>query len=135
MIRHAPRQGRDDTPHWLAARAGRLVLPYCERCGRFEWPARATCAVCDSPLVWRECAGTGTLLTWSVVHRAPSPEWAAQTPYVVAIVELDEGARFMSNMVDCDPAELACGQRVRARFVETTDPELGLVVFVPEAAR
>ena len=135
MIRPAPRNGREETPHWVAARAGRLVLPHCAHCGHFEWPARPTCATCAAPLVWRECAGTGTLLTWSVVHRAASPAWSGETPYVVAMVELDEGARLMSNIVECDPAHLACGQRVRARFVETTDPALGLVVFAPDPVR
>lgn len=133
MIRHAPRNGREETPHWKAARTGRLVLPYCDRCKRFEWPARSTCAVCASAVVWRECTGRGTLLTWSVVHRAPSPDWARETPYVVAMVQLDEGVRLMSNIIECQPARLTCGQRLRARFVETTDPELGLVVFAPEA--
>ncbi len=132
MIRPAPRKGREEMPHWLAARAGRLVLPWCAGCARFEWPARPTCAACGAPVAWRECAGTGTLLTWSVVHRAASPDWSAATPYVVALVELDEGARLMTNIVGCDPARLAVGERVRAQYVETTDPELGLVVFAPD---
>ena len=84
--------------------------------------------------MWRECAGTGTLVTYSVVHRAVTPEWKSEVPYVLAFIELDEGVRLLSNIVDCKLDALCCGLRVRCRFVETTDPELGLVLFVPDAS-
>ena len=133
MIRSAPRLGREATPHWKAAREGRLVLPYCTACDRYEWPPRASCAYCGGVSAWRECAGTGTVATYSIVHRAVTPEWKSEVPYVVAMIELDEGVRLLSNIVDCTLDALCCGLRVRCRFVETTDPELGLVLFVPDA--
>jgi uncharacterized OB-fold protein len=132
MIRSAPRLGREATPHWKAAREGRFVLPYCASCDRYEWPPRANCGRCTRVFGWRECAGTGAVVTYSVVHRAVTPEWKTEVPYVVAMIELDEGVRLLSNIVDCEPNTLRCGLRVRCRFVETTDPELGLVVFFPD---
>jgi uncharacterized OB-fold protein len=133
MIRSAPRAGREATPHWKAAREGRVVLPYCTSCNQFDWPPRANCARCAGVNGWRECTGTGSVVTYSVVHRAVTPQWKSEVPYVVAIVELDEGIKLLSNIVDCERSALCCGLRVRCRFVETTDPEMSLVVFAPDA--
>lgn len=130
MIRSAPRNGREATPHWHAARAGRLAMPFCD-CGHANWPAADLCPGCGAPPQWRDCAGTGTIVTFSIVRRPVQPEWQTEAPYVVALVALDEGPRLLTNIVDCDPETVAIGQRVTARFVETTDPELGLVVFRP----
>jgi uncharacterized OB-fold protein len=57
------------------------------------------------------------------------PEWKEGGPYVVAMIALDAGVRMLSNVVDCDPAAVACGARVAVGFVPTTDPALGLPVF------
>jgi uncharacterized OB-fold protein len=131
MIYSAPRSGRETTPHWQAANHGRLVMPYCRTCARFIWPAAITCHACGGALDWKECSGAGTVVTYSIVHRPVQPEWKDAAPYVVAIIELVEGVRLLSNVVDCSAEELRCGLPVCSRFVKTTDPELGLPVFSP----
>jgi len=131
MIHSAPRQGRESTPVWQAAKEGRLELPCCASCGKFEWPARRTCSACGEETQMRQCAGTGTLVTFSVIHRAVNPELNSAVPYVIAFVMLDEGVRIFTNIVDCDPATLQCGQPVRCRFEETKDPDLWVPVFAP----
>jgi uncharacterized OB-fold protein len=131
MIRSAPRNGREATPHWRAAREGRLVMPFCAGCGRLDWPPADQCPRCGGALIWRDCSGHGTIVTFSIVRRPVQPEWKDEVPYVVAFVALDEGPRLLSNIVDCDPETVAIGQRVTCAFVETTDPELGLPVFRP----
>lgn len=134
MIYSAPPNGREATPHWKAARQGRLVMPFCEACGVIAWPPAGACTRCRSALAWRECSGAGVVVTFSVVRRAVQPEWKDAVPYVVAFIDLDEGGRILSNIVDCDPADVRCGARVTARFVPTTDPELGLPVFYLQPA-
>ena len=130
MIRSAPRNGREATPHWRAAREGRLSMPFCA-CGHVNWPPADLCPGCGAVPQWRDCTGAGTIVTFAIVRRPVQPEWQSEVPYVVAFVALDEGPRLLSNIVDCDPETLAIGQRVVCRFVETTDPELGLPVFRP----
>lgn len=124
MIRSAPRNGREATPHWKAARAGVLLLPFCKTTGRSAWPPTSA-----DTLEWRECEGRGRIVAFSVVRRPVQPEWEDAVPYIVAMVELDVGVRMLSNVVDCVPETLRIGARVRVDFVETTDPELGLPVF------
>lgn len=131
MIYSAPRLDREATPHWKAAARGRLVMPFCADCGRSAWPPSRSCKACGSALVWKECSGEGAVASYSVVRRAVQPEWKEAAPYVVAIIELDEGPMLLSNVVDCEPARLHCGMRVQCRFVETTDPEIRLPVFFP----
>jgi len=131
-MRHAaPRPGREADPHWQAAREGRLALPFCPSCESYAWPPRMTCARGCGAMTWRDCAGTGRVHSFSVVHRAVNPEMADAVPYVVAFVALDEGPRLMTNLVDCDPAAVRCGQRVTARFEASADPDLWVPVFVP----
>ncbi len=63
------------------------------------------------------------------MRRAVQPEWKGKEPYVVALIRLDDGGRLFSNVIDCKPEDVRCGDRVTCTFVETTDPELGLPVF------
>lgn len=117
---------------WEAAGKGRLMLPFCPSCARFFWPPnQANCRNCGAPTEWRESAGNGRIASYSVVHRATNPAFAGEVPYVVAFVELEDGVRLMSNIVDCDPARLRVGQSVTVTFEDTDVPELGVPVFRP----
>jgi uncharacterized OB-fold protein len=129
MIYSAPRNGREATPHWKAAKERRLVMPVCEACGCVDWPPAEKCRRCGGAIRWDERDGGGRILTYSVVRRAVQPAWKAMVPYVVAFVELDGGGRLLSNVVDCTPDDVRIGARVTCDFVETSDPELGLPVF------
>ena len=77
-----------------------------------------------------ESPGVGTIYTFTVIRRAPLPAFAARVPYVLAFVDLDEGVRLVTNIVDCDPQSVRIGQRVRARF-EAIDDEHTVVLFAP----
>jgi hypothetical protein len=74
-----------------------------------------------------DSAGVGTVYSFTVVHRAPHPAFV--TPYVVAIVTLDEGFEMLANLA-CEPASVAIGQRVRVAFRALT-PEISLPLFAP----
>ena len=123
MSYSAPRNGREATPHWKAAREGRLELPFDKPTGRPVWPPG------DGELEWRECDGAGIIASFSIVRRPVQPEWQEKAPYCVAMIDLPSGHRLLSNVVDCDVEALHIGAPVRCAFVATSDPELGLPVF------
>lgn len=130
-----PRPVPETTPeteaYWEGASEGVLRLKRCTDCGvTFHYP-RALCPDCFSDATtWTESEGVGELYSFSIQEEARGwPEEAL--PHVLAYVELDEGPRMMSNVVDCDPADLAIGDRVEVRFVPTEDPDVSVPVFTP----
>lgn len=90
-------------PYWQALSEGRLVFQRCS-CGHAWLPARRHCPAClGSDLQWEQASGKGRLLSWVVYHTAYHEAFASRLPYNVAIVELDEGPRLITNMIDaCD---------------------------------
>ena len=98
---------------WQAAKDQKLLLKRCRACARFHWYPRAICPHCMSgETEWVEAAGEGTIYSFSVMERA-------ETPYAIAYVELAEGVRVMTNIVDCPFADIRIGQPVRVRFAPT----------------
>ncbi|HWP66137.1 MAG TPA: Zn-ribbon domain-containing OB-fold protein [Candidatus Limnocylindria bacterium] len=113
----------ETAPYWAAARRHVLELPYCTACGAFHYYPRATCPHClSSALEWRRVSGRGRLHTFTVVHRGPR-DFPLGTPYVLAVVELDEGPRLMTNLVGvpADPAAVRIGMPVEVTFVDLSD--------------
>ena len=108
----------DDTrPFWDAAREGRLLIKRCAACGRAHHYPRPFCPYCWSREVsWEQARGAGTVYTFSVVHKNDLPPFNERVPYVAAIVELDEGPRLMTNVVDCDLDDVAVGMPVEVTF-------------------
>ena len=94
------------------AKQGRLVLPRCTACGFVIWFPREICPECGSQDVdWFEASGSGSIYSCTVTRRIPG-SWGKAAPFVLAYVELDEGPRVMTNIVDCDPEQVAIGDRV-----------------------
>ncbi len=123
-------------PYWEAARRGELSLQRCEGCDVRIFPPRAHCPECGGDaLRWAPVSGRGTLYSYTVAHRPPHPAFADQLPLVVAIVELEEGPRMVTNLVDCDPSELEVGGAVVARFETIDDSDVALPVFSPSGGR
>ena len=117
-------------PFWEAAAAGRLALPHCTRCDTVVWYPRAHCPECGGGVVWQEASGGGAVYSFTVIRRGGTGPYADASPYVVAYVELDEGPRVMTNIVDCDVDEVAIGDRVRVVFAPAGDGA-ALVRFRP----
>lgn len=116
---------------WDAAREGRLLIRRCAECDRAHFYPRPFCPHCwSSDVSWVEASGRGTLYTWSVVHQNDLPPFNERVPYVAAIVELEEGPRMMTNIVDCDPDRLAVGMPVEVVFRPVAD-DVTLAVFRP----
>jgi hypothetical protein len=119
-------------PFWEAARRHQLVLPRCRACGRLHYHPRAACPFCLSgDLDWQPVSGRGRLTTFTVVHRG-LPNFPLGVPYVLAIVELDEGPRMMTNLVgvEPDPARLRIGMRVEVAFADVSE-QIALPHFRP----
>lgn len=122
----------DDTrPFWDACRRHALVVQRCAACGAFRHPPSPVCWRCRSfEHVWAPVAGTGTLFSYAVVHRAFLPELAAHVPYTVAVVALDDapGVRLVSNVVGVEPGALRVGLPVEVVFEDVT-PDVSLPRF------
>jgi len=109
----------DSRPYWEAARAHRLLLRHCRECAHTFFPPRNLCPRCWSGnLDWLEASGRGSVHSFTVMRRAPAPEFARRVPYVVALIDLDEGARTMANVVGDDALQVAIGDRVAVCFEE-----------------
>ena len=129
-----PRITPDTQPFWDALRERRLILPFCEECGRAHLPPGPVCPFCFSDrLAWRPATGTGTVSTWTVVHKAWFPAFADDVPYNVVQVELDEGPRLTASVVGTPNEQLAVGLRVVIDF-DHAAPEITLPRFRPAEA-
>lgn len=116
---------------WLAAREHRLVMQQCSACGTIPWPPKRICPGCLKPMspdAWQEIAQTGTIWSFSIYHRAFHPGFADRIPYNVAIVKLDAGPMFVTNVTG--GGEVTIGLRVKAHFCEES-PDVTLVRFAP----
>jgi uncharacterized OB-fold protein len=112
----------DSESFWNAARAGRLQIQRCKDCTRHIFYPRVLCPNCHSDrLELVTSAGTGTVYSYTIARRPASPAFAAQVPYVVVLVDLDEGVRMLSNLIVDDLTAVRIGARVRVRFEDVTD--------------
>ena len=119
-------------PFWEATRRHELWLQRCRACGAYVFYPRAACQRClGAELEWRRVSGRGRLHTFTVVHRG-ARNFPLPAPYVIAIVELDEGPRMMTNLVGIvpDPAKIAIGMAVEVVF-EDVSSEIALPRFRP----
>lgn len=110
-------------PFWEAALEGRLVLQRCASCGRYQFYPRPFCLACgDGAVEWVDAAGRGTVYSITTVRMSVLPD--LEPPYDVALVELDEGPRFLGRT---STAGIAIGERVRAEWAR--DGEKPILMF------
>lgn len=96
----------DTQPFWDAVAERRLVVPRCASCSKWIWQPRPVCPRCHAPdPPWTEVAGRGRVASWTVIHPPVLPVWADKLPFVVMLVELEEGVRILGQLVD-DRGEL-----------------------------
>ena len=119
--------------YWEKCKTHELWLRHCRSCDRAYFYPRDICPMCFSrDTDWVQCSGRGTLHTFSIVHRGPTPAFRDQAPYVAAIVELDEGVRMPTNLVEVepDPGVVKVGMAVEVVF-EDLDDNISLPKFRP----
>lgn len=109
-------------PFWTATREQRLVIQWCSRCDRgIHYPRHACPSCMGDDLTWREASGDGVVHAVTVLHVAAAPWMADRTPYVVALIDLVEGVRMLSNIDTESHTGVAVGQRVRVSWRELSD--------------
>jgi uncharacterized protein len=113
-------------PFWDAAKEERLVVSKCTNCGTFRLPPSPFCFVCQHrEIEWIELAGTGHIVSYTVVRHPLHPDLAAACPYVSGIVELDgtqgAGARMLVNIIDCDPDKVRIDDPVEIVWEHVND--------------
>ncbi|MEM5400330.1 Zn-ribbon domain-containing OB-fold protein [Paraburkholderia unamae] len=119
-----PRLLPEALPFWEAAKEGRLLLKRCAACGETHYYPRDICPHClSADTEWVESAGQGTIYSHSTMGKEDAR-------YTLAYVTLDEGVTMLTNLVDCDPAALAIGQRVRVTF-KPSDGGYPVAMFTP----
>jgi len=103
-----------DRPYWEAMAGGTLTFQQCRNCGHKWLPPREECPSCLSPdHDWTPASGRGKLVSWVVYHHSFNEITKDWIPYNVAIVELEEGPRLISNIVDAENDALEAGQTLR----------------------
>jgi uncharacterized protein len=131
-LRALPRPDHASRHYWQRAADGQLVVQRCVECGQYQFYPRALCASCAGDTEWVDASGRGTLYTYTVIRQNRSEAFAALSPYAVGIVELDEGVRMMSNIVDCDVDDLRVGMALEVLLLKASD-DVGLPFWRPAA--
>jgi uncharacterized OB-fold protein len=121
---------QDTEPYLSAALEGRLVVQRCDSCAEHQLYGRAICKYCGGDLTWVDASGRANVASWTVIRQNHSRPWRDMLPYVVALVDLEEGVRLMTNIVGCDPDAVFIGMPVVVRFENISD-QAAIALFEP----
>ena len=125
----------DNENFWEGAKDHRFLLYQCQNCKAYYYPA-IQCTFClelTPPMHWVAASGRGRLFTWIVMHREYHEGFAEDAPYNVALVELEEGPYYLTNIVDCPSSDLQQDMEVVVTFDDVTE-EITLPKFKPKVA-
>lgn len=120
-------------PFWEAAKEGKFVFQHCSECGTFQSYPRPWCTECGSEeLGWKEVSGEGTVYSYTIPRQVVDnvPAFQEKIPFVFAVVQLNEGPRFYSNVVGIRPEHVEIGMKVRLTF-EAVSADMSLPKFRP----
>lgn len=118
-------------PFWESARQHKLMIQKCNDCGRNIFYPRKQCPECWSVnLGWFQASGKAKIYSYSVTMAGVEERFAEDLPYILALVDLEEGIRMMTNIVDCKPDEVYIGMDVKVFFKDVTE-EFSLPMFRP----
>lgn len=106
-------------PFFEGLKQNRLLIPYCKSCGKAHFYPRSACPHCwsEEDYDWREAKGSGVVHTFTIVRNNPPPAFVPLLPFPIAIIELDEGVRLLSNIVG-EYEDTSIGDNVQVEFVE-----------------
>ena len=125
-----PRPDGDTLPFWQGCREGTLRFQRCTDCGRVRWPASFLCPECHGTAAeWEPSSGRGAIYSYVVYHVAFHPGFREDLPYVVALVDLEEGPRMLSNIRGCPPEKVYIEMPVELSWESRDD--FSLPVFRP----
>lgn len=123
----------ESKPYWDGMKESKLMLPKCQDCGQVHFYPRVFCPACHSRnLTWIQGSGKGKLYSFAILQRPFNRAVKVPTPYVLAMVELEEGPRMMSVLVNVapDPAVVKCDMPVEIVYKKLTD-EATIPLFQP----
>lgn len=128
-----PVPSAESQAYWDGLRDGKLLMPRCDACGKYWFPPSLLCPHCNATKwTWTSTSGRGRIFSYVVYHRVYHPGFADEVPYAVAVIELDEGPRMVSNVIGIAPDKLACDLRVEVVYQPITDT-ITLPKFKPAA--
>ena len=120
-------------PYWDGLKEHKLMLPKCQDCGKPFFYPRVLCPNCHSRnITWVQASGKGKLFSFEIVHQQLNRRFKIPTPFVLAMIELDEGPRLMSNLINVepDPAHVKCDMPVEVVYEQVTD-DVTIPLFQP----
>ena len=117
-----PQPSIETEPFWAGVQEHKLLIPKCDACGTISFPPTVACGACEkTAFTWTQMSGNGKVYSFVVYHRVYHPAFKDKVPYVVAVVELDEGPRIISNIVNMPIAEVTCEMPVRVVYADQRD--------------
>ncbi len=117
-----PEPAPESVPYWEAARQHRLELPRCNACRKFWFPPSQSCPHClAAEFTFKPVSGRGKVYSFVTFHRVYHPAFANEVPYVVALVELEEGPRLLTNIVGVKPEAVTCDMPVNVVFDDVAE--------------
>jgi hypothetical protein len=129
-----PIPSAESKPYWDGLRERKLMMPRCDDCKGWWFPPSLLCPHCNSKAwSWTQTSGRARIFSYVVYHRVYHPAFAQEVPYAVAVIELDEGPRMISNVIDIAPDKLECDMRVEVAYQPVTDA-ITLAKFRPVSA-
>jgi len=118
-------------PFWEGTKKHKLVIQRCKDCGEFRFYPRTACIYCLSENTeWVEVSGKAKVYSFTIAHRPARPAFANDVPYNIAVIELEEGVRMTSNIVECENDDIKVDMPVEVVFDDVTD-EITLPRFKP----
>jgi uncharacterized OB-fold protein len=130
-IKPLPELDKINRPYWEAAKLHKLVLQRCQQCGNYRFPPVEICPYChSSQMDWMRASEYGKVYTWTVIHQAFHLAFTGEVPYAVVAVELEEGPRLITNLVNCKLEEIQVDMPVEVVFRDVTE-EITLIFFQP----
>ncbi len=132
MERPIPEPTPTTAPFWAALREHRLCMQYSPSSDRYIFYPRVLApGTLADDLEWREVSGRGVVYTFTVATRPTAPAWEDALPQLLAVVELDEGPRLPTELVDVAPEDIRVGLRVRAVYEDRLDEGVTMLRFAP----
>ncbi|HBP14132.1 MAG TPA: acyl dehydratase [Gammaproteobacteria bacterium] len=122
LVKPIPRPSSTTRPFWDGLNERKVQIQRCDACDSWVFYPRTRCPSClGNQLVWHEVSGRGVLYTYTLARQPTAPHFADETPQQLAVVELDEGVRMTSTLVNVEPSDIVIGMRLRPYFDQVSD--------------
>jgi|SRR5699024_115737 len=124
ILKPIPKIDNDSKVFWDGCNDGKLLIQYCNDCNRYIYYPRICCPHCmSSNFEWKESNGRGRVYSYTIV-RYGAPGFQEDVPYIVALVELNEGVRMITNIIDCNLNDIKCDLLVEVDFIKRENVRL-----------